>query len=130
MLDATDLARRRPARILARLVREHGEQTSVTRIEIQVILVGLAEIGLLHHERHAEHALPEINRTLARGSDDRRVMDALDLNLLHANAPSAPSGPDVSGPVLIAGQTTRCTTRAACPSSRASELYSEWFGRR
>jgi hypothetical protein len=47
VLDAADLAGSRPARILARLVGEDGQQPSVAWIEVQVIFVGLAQIRLL-----------------------------------------------------------------------------------
>ena len=48
-----------------------------------MILIGLAEVGLLEEERHAQHALPEIHRALLGGSDDCDVVNALHLCLLH-----------------------------------------------
>ena len=65
------------------LVGEDGDQPAVARIEIEMALRGLVEIGLLEDEGHAEHALPEIDRGLAVGADQRDVMDALRLQLLH-----------------------------------------------
>src|SRR6185436_2392251 len=62
----------------------HGEQPAVARIEVEMVLVRLAEIRLLEHERHAKHALPEIDGALPGGADDRGVMDTLDLDLRHA----------------------------------------------
>jgi hypothetical protein len=72
-----------PPGILARFVGEHRQQPAVARIEVQVILVGLAEIGLFEDEGHAERPLPEIDRTLLGRSDQRDVMNALHLHLLH-----------------------------------------------
>jgi hypothetical protein len=43
----------------------------------------LVEIGLLKHERHPEHALPEIDRCLPVGSHERDVVYTLALELLH-----------------------------------------------
>src|SRR5205814_9345474 len=60
---------------------EHGEQAPVAGIEVEVVLVRLPEIGLLEHERHAEHALPEVDGALPGRADDRGVMDTLDLDL-------------------------------------------------
>ena len=46
------------------LVGEHREQAAVPGIEVEVVLVGLAQVGLLEDERHAERALPEVDRAL------------------------------------------------------------------
>ena len=83
VLDAPDLSRRVAPGVLARLVREDGQQPAITGIEVQVVLVRLAEIGLLQDERHAERALPEIDGALPGRSDDGDVMDALHLQLAH-----------------------------------------------
>jgi hypothetical protein len=56
--------RRVAARVQLRLVGEDGQQPPVARIEVQVILVGLAEVRLLEDEGHAEHALPEVDGAL------------------------------------------------------------------
>src|SRR5215217_6511154 len=48
-----------------------------------MVLVGLAQIGLLEDERHTQRSLPEIDGALLRRSDDRNVMETLDLNLPH-----------------------------------------------
>src|SRR6185295_10672048 len=69
--------------LLPALAGEHGYQAPVARIEIEVVLVGSIEIGLLEDERHAQHVLPEIHRGLTIGADQRDVMDALSLKLLH-----------------------------------------------
>ena len=54
--------RRRPPRIgFAALVGENGDEFSIARIEIKMAFGRLVEIGLLEHEGHAEHALPEID---------------------------------------------------------------------
>src|SRR5262249_3988320 len=67
-----------------RLVGEHGQQPSVAWIEVEMVLVGLAQIRLLEDERHAQRALPEIDRALPCRSDEGDVVEALNLNLLHA----------------------------------------------
>ena len=77
---ALGLARRRRAL----LVGEDGDQPPVARVEVQVALVRLVEVRLLEHERHAEHALPEVDRGLPVGAHDRDVVDALRLQLAHA----------------------------------------------
>src|SRR5215211_7201787 len=69
--------------LLPALTGEHGYQAPIARIEIKVVLVGGVEIGLFEDERHAEHVLPEIDRSLTIGADQRDVMDALSLKLLH-----------------------------------------------
>jgi hypothetical protein len=48
-----------------------------------MILVRLSKVRLLEDERHPERALPEIDRTLPGGPNQRDVMDALDMNLFH-----------------------------------------------
>jgi hypothetical protein len=48
-----------------------------------VILIRLAEVGLLEDERHAQRPLPEIDRALLRRSDDGDVMQALHLYFFH-----------------------------------------------
>src|SRR5262245_673383 len=48
-----------------------------------MVFIRLAEIGLLEDERHAERALPEVDRALLRRADQRDVVDALDLHFSH-----------------------------------------------
>ena len=75
---------RRPVRVgLALLVGEDGDQPAVARIEVEVALGRVVEVRLLEDERHAEHALPEVDRRLPVGADDRDVVDALGLELPH-----------------------------------------------
>ena len=88
VLDAAGLARRVPPGVRARLAGEDRQQTAVARIEIEMVLVGLAKVGLLEHEGHAQRALPEVDGALLRGSDEGDVMDSLDLNLLFHGAPA------------------------------------------
>jgi hypothetical protein len=84
VVDAADV-RRRPGRIgLALLVREDGDESPVARVEVEMALRLVVEVRLLEDERHAEHALPEPDRRLPVGPDDRDVMDALALELPHA----------------------------------------------
>jgi hypothetical protein len=73
----------------ARLVGEHRDQPPVARVEVEMAFRGLVEVRLLEHERHAEHALPEADRGLAVGADQRDVMNALRLQLAHRRPPSA-----------------------------------------
>ena len=68
---------------VALLVREHGDQPAVAGIEVQVALGLVVEVRLLEDERHAEQPLPEVDRRLPVGPDDRDVVDALGLELLH-----------------------------------------------
>jgi hypothetical protein len=42
------------------------------------------EVGLLEDERHPEHALPEVDRGLPVGPDERDVVATLGLELTHA----------------------------------------------
>ncbi len=73
---------RRAARVgRARLVREDGDQPPVARIEVEVALALVVEVRLLEHERHPEHALPEVDRRLPVGADERDVVHALALKL-------------------------------------------------
>ena len=73
--------RRRVGRAL--LVGEDRDQPAVARIEVEMALGGVVEVRLLEHERHPEHALPEVDRRLAVGADERDVVDALALELPH-----------------------------------------------
>ena len=68
------------------LVREDSDQSSVAGIEVEVALGRVVEVRLLEDERHAEHALPEVDRRLAVGADDRDVVDTLALELAHHRA--------------------------------------------
>ena len=57
-------------------------------IEVEVALARVVEVRLLEDERHAEHALPEVDRRLPVGADERDVVDALALKLPHRSSPS------------------------------------------
>ena len=93
--------RRRPRRIgRALLVREDRDQAAVAGIEVEVALGLVVEVRLLEDERHPEHALPEVDRRLPVGTDDRDVVDALALEFSHlssldlsASSFSQPSAP-------------------------------------
>src|SRR3954465_10113880 len=67
----------------ALLVREHRDEPPVAGVEVEVALGLVVEVGLVEDERHAEHALPEVDRRLPVGADDRDVVDALALELAH-----------------------------------------------
>ena len=68
---------------VALLVGEDRDQAAVARIEVEVALRLVVEVRLLEHERHPEHALPEVDRRLPVGADERDVVHALALKLLH-----------------------------------------------
>src|SRR6185312_12096912 len=70
------------------LVREHGDQPAVAGIEVEVALRLVVEVRLLEHERHAQQALPEVDRGLTPGPDERDVVDALSLDLPHQRSMS------------------------------------------
>ena len=62
---------------------EDGDQPAVAGIEIEMVLLGIVEVGLLEHQRHAEHAFPEVDRGLPVGANKRDVMHALRLQFAH-----------------------------------------------
>jgi len=80
VLQVADPARMRRRVVLAGLVREHGDQPAVARVEVEVVLVRVPEIRLLEQESHAEQALPEVDRALAGRAHDRDVMHPLHLD--------------------------------------------------
>ena len=84
---------------LALLVREDRDQAPVPRIEVEMALPRVVEVRLLEDERHAEHALPEVERRLAVRAVDRDVVDALDLDLSH-------DGRNISSPQFTAWRRT------------------------
>src|SRR3712207_8652176 len=53
----------------------------ISRVEVQVALRGVVEVGLLEDEGHPEQALPEVDRRPPVGADDRDVVHALALEL-------------------------------------------------
>ena len=67
----------------ALLVGEDRDQAPVARIEVEMALGLVVEVGLLEDERHSEHALPEVDRRLAAGADEGDVVDGLTLELAH-----------------------------------------------
>src|SRR5207253_2136183 len=87
------------------LVGEDRDQAAVAGIEVEVALGGVVEIRLLEYEWHPEHPLPEVDRCLPAGSDNRDVVDALNLKLSH-DSPIARS----------AWTCTRCAE--GCPTAR------------
>jgi hypothetical protein len=64
-----------------------GDQPPVAGVEVEVALRGDVEVRLLEDEGHAEHALPEVDRGLAVGADERDVVHALGLELAHGCPP-------------------------------------------
>jgi hypothetical protein len=84
VLHTADLAWGRATGVLPRFVREHRQQAPVAGIEVEVVLVGPSQIGLLEDEGHPKDSLPEVHRALLRRTHDRDVMHTLDLDLLHA----------------------------------------------
>ncbi len=83
VVDAARVGRRALGVGDAILVGEDRDQAAVARVEVQMALGRVVEIRLLEHERHPEHALPEVDRRLPVGADDRDVVDALALKLSH-----------------------------------------------
>src|SRR3954470_8045546 len=65
----------------ALLVGEDRDQPAVAGGEVEVALVRVVQVRLLEDERHAEHPLPEVDRRLPVGADDRDVVDPLALEL-------------------------------------------------
>src|SRR5690349_15717156 len=92
------------------LVREDGDQAAVARVEVEVALRLVVEVRLLEHERHPEHALPEADRRLPVGADDRDVVDTLALDLAHScGGKDYPTGgASVSGRERVAVLTLTC----------------------
>src|SRR5208337_3110442 len=82
-MDAAGVGRGAALHRLAVLAGEDGDEPPVARVEIDVALSGVVEIGLLEDEGHAEHPLPEVDRGLAIGADQRDVVQTLRLELLH-----------------------------------------------
>ena len=75
---------RRAARVgLAVLVGEDRDQPPVAGVEVEVALGLVVEVRLLEDEGHAQHALPEVDRRLPVGADERDVVDTLALELSH-----------------------------------------------
>ena len=56
-----------------------------------MVQVGLVEVGLLEHQRHAEHTLPEINRRLPVGPHQRDGWGPCDWSLAMVTSSSASS---------------------------------------
>ena len=67
-----------------------SDQPPVARIEIEMAFGGLVEVGLLEDEGHAEHAFPEVDRGPAVRADERDVVHALGLKLLHSSPRDLP----------------------------------------
>ena len=70
--DVVDAARLggRPTGISgALLVGEDRDQATVTGVEVQMALRRVIEVRLLEHERHAQHAFPEVDQSPLRAGD-------------------------------------------------------------
>lgn len=83
VLHAAHVTRGWPVSRGSRFIGEHREQTPIARVEIEMILFRLPEIGLLEDEAHAEQSAPEIERHLFGRAHDGDVMQPLHLNLFH-----------------------------------------------
>ena len=96
------------------LVGEDRDQATVARVEVEVTLGRVVEVGLVEHEGHAEQALPEVDRGLPVGPHDRDVVDTLALELAHraqsAVTEAAALGHASSGEVAAG----RCAARRRC----------------
>src|SRR5260221_13674745 len=69
---------------------EERDQTAVPGIEVQVIFLGYVQVGLIDHQRHAQHPLVKLNRRFSVGADEGEMMDALGWNVCHGKASAAP----------------------------------------
>jgi hypothetical protein len=83
VMHAAGLRRRAAIEGLAVLIREHGDEPAIAGIEIDVAFLRVVEVRLLEDEGHPEHALPEVDRGLAIGPDQRDVMQPLRLQPFH-----------------------------------------------
>ena len=103
---------------LAPLVGEDGDQPAVAGVEVEVALGGAVEVRLLEDEGHAEHPLPEVDRGLPVGADQRDVVHALALQLAHVvSSPHEAAGPVHQLRLVVAA---RQACRAAPASPRSS----------
>jgi hypothetical protein len=84
VVHAADVGRRAAGLLLALVVGEDRDEPPVAGIEVQVALGRTVEVGLLEDERHPEHPLPEVDRGLPVGPDERDVVATLGLELAHA----------------------------------------------
>src|SRR3984957_18846785 len=142
VMHAAGVGRRTAMHRLAVLAREHGDEPPVPGIEIDVALVRIVEIGLLENERHAEHALPEVDRGLAIGADQRDVMHTLRLKLFHWTPPQTFStsldlyslrgrAPGATSVISVATKSLsrrRARMRSARPSTFAPTVSSTLIG--
>lgn len=83
VLNTSDFARSLTVCRLTSLVGEHGEQPTIAGIEVEMVLLGLAQVRLFEEEGHAKQAIPEVHGNLARGADQRDVVHSLNLKALH-----------------------------------------------
>ena len=81
--DAPDFPRCRATGVVPRFVGEYRQQPSIAWVEVEMVLVGLAEVRLLEDERHSQHAFPEIDRALLGRTDEGDVVKPLHLDLFH-----------------------------------------------
>lgn len=77
MMEIADAVRVRVAIDLPVLACEDRDQSTISGVEIEVGLLDIVEVGLFENERHAEDALPEIDRRLPVCADERDVMNPL-----------------------------------------------------
>ena len=93
MMQVADAHRVGPGIGLGRLSGEDGDQPAVAGVEVEMVGLGIVEVGLLEHQRHAEHALPEVDRRLPVGANQRDVMHALGLEFGHVDLRKRGSDP-------------------------------------
>ena len=126
--DAAGVGGRAVGAALAVLVGEDRDQPPVAGIEVEVALGLVVEVGLLEDEGHAKDALPEVDRRLPVGPDERDVVDTLGLKLSHPSPPSAgpastctrcaPVLPDGTSSMLVwTTSTSRSRSRIASASA-------------
>src|SRR5579875_564817 len=62
---------------------EEGDEPTITWIKVQVGFIGYIQVGLLEHQRHAQHSLVEVDSRLPIGADEGDMMHTLRLNYRH-----------------------------------------------
>src|SRR5215204_5499591 len=83
VVDRADIGRGTSRVRGALLVRKDRDQPPVAGVEVEVAFRLVVEVRLVEDERHAEHALPEVDRRLPVGAHEGDVVDALALELSH-----------------------------------------------
>src|SRR5690606_11950741 len=119
VVDVADIGRVRRAIRLPGLAREDRDEPAIARIEVEVVLVRRVGVRLLENERHAEHALPEVDGRLTVSTNQSNVMHALTLHALHGCRSAARTSTSLPGSDPEDGYSSRWRCRADRPRTRA-----------